>query len=99
MSAQPGRDLSLCWEQHRKLLPGVTRETAETVQHWSIQQVRETDRLPHQRPLNCLSVSNLSLSLQVADFIESLPGCEEQSKQFRDEVRRPISCSRFITSH
>ncbi|CAF92305.1 unnamed protein product, partial [Tetraodon nigroviridis] len=59
MSAQPGRDLSLCWEQHRKLLPGVVRETAETVQHWSVQQV--------------------------ADFVESLPGCEEQSKQFRDE--------------
>lgn len=42
MSAQPGRDLSLCWEQHRKLLPGVVRETAETVQCWSVQQVSET---------------------------------------------------------
>lgn len=42
MSAQPGRDLSLCWEQHRKLLPGVARETAETVQHWSVQQVSRT---------------------------------------------------------
>ncbi|XP_069576320.1 lethal(3)malignant brain tumor-like protein 4, partial [Brachyistius frenatus] len=59
MSAQPGRDLSLCWEQHRKLLPGVARVHAETVQHWSVQQV--------------------------SDFIESLPGCEEQAKQFRDE--------------
>ncbi|KAI3355605.1 hypothetical protein L3Q82_018443, partial [Scortum barcoo] len=59
MSAQPGRDLSLCWEQHRKLLPGVSRVHAETVQHWSVQQV--------------------------SDFIESLPGCEEQAKQFRDE--------------
>ncbi|XP_041817188.1 lethal(3)malignant brain tumor-like protein 4 isoform X2 [Chelmon rostratus] len=59
MSAQPGRDLSLCWEQHRKLLPGVAGVHAETVQHWSIQQV--------------------------SDFIESLPGCEEQAKQFRDE--------------
>uniref|UniRef100_A0A7N6FKJ4 SAM domain-containing protein n=1 Tax=Anabas testudineus TaxID=64144 RepID=A0A7N6FKJ4_ANATE len=59
MSAQPGRDLSLCWEQHRKLLPGVTGVHAETVQHWSVQEV--------------------------SDFIESLPGCEEQGKQFRDE--------------
>ncbi|XP_071340304.1 lethal(3)malignant brain tumor-like protein 4 isoform X2 [Trachinotus anak] len=59
MSAQPGRDLSLCWEQHRKLLPGVAGVHAETVQHWSVQQV--------------------------SDFIESLPGCEEQAKQFRDE--------------
>uniref|UniRef100_A0A1A8L410 L(3)mbt-like 4 n=2 Tax=Nothobranchius pienaari TaxID=704102 RepID=A0A1A8L410_9TELE len=59
MSPQPGRDLSLCWEQHRKLLPGVIRVHAEAVQHWSVQQV--------------------------SDFIESLPGCEEQAKQFRDE--------------
>lgn len=41
MSAQPSRDLSLCWEQHRKLLPGVAGVHAETVQHWSVQQVRE----------------------------------------------------------
>lgn len=59
MSVQPGRDLSLCWEQHRKLLPGVAGVHAENVQHWSVQQV--------------------------SDFIESLPGCEEQAKQFRDE--------------
>ncbi|XP_047423816.1 lethal(3)malignant brain tumor-like protein 3 [Mugil cephalus] len=59
MSPQPGRDLSLCWEQHRKLLPGVAGVHAETVQHWSVQQV--------------------------SDFIESLPGCEEQARQFRDE--------------
>lgn len=42
MSPQPGRDLSLCWEQHRKLLPGVSGETAESVQRWSVQQVRAT---------------------------------------------------------
>ncbi|XP_069368778.1 lethal(3)malignant brain tumor-like protein 1 isoform X2 [Paralichthys olivaceus] len=59
MSPQPGRDLSLCWEQHRKLLPGVARVHAESVQHWSVQQV--------------------------SDFVQSLPGCEKQAKQFRDE--------------
>ncbi|XP_060920087.1 lethal(3)malignant brain tumor-like protein 4, partial [Labrus mixtus] len=59
MSAQPGRDLSLCWEQHRKLLPGLTGVHAETVQQWSV--------------------------LQVSDFVESLPGCEDQAKLFRDE--------------
>uniref|UniRef100_A0AAQ6AH40 SAM domain-containing protein n=1 Tax=Amphiprion ocellaris TaxID=80972 RepID=A0AAQ6AH40_AMPOC len=59
LSAQPGRDLSLCWEQHRKLLPAVAGVHAHSVQHWSVQQV--------------------------SDFIESLPGCEEQAKQFRDE--------------
>ncbi|CAJ1081602.1 lethal(3)malignant brain tumor-like protein 4 isoform X3 [Xyrichtys novacula] len=59
MSAQPGRDLSLCWEQHRKLLPGVLGVQAESVKQWSVQQV--------------------------SDFIESLPGCEDQAKQFREE--------------
>ncbi|XP_075905131.1 lethal(3)malignant brain tumor-like protein 4 isoform X6 [Nelusetta ayraudi] len=59
LSPQPGRDLSLCWEQHRKLLPGVAGETADSVRTWSVQQV--------------------------ADFVESLPGCEDQSQQFRDE--------------
>eukprot|EP00064_Thunnus_orientalis_P025243 superscaffoldBa00012253_g25587 len=61
MSAQPGRDLSLCLEQHRKLLPGVAGVHADTVQHWSVQQVSMTE------------------------FVESLPGCEEQAKQFKDE--------------
>ncbi|XP_039983083.1 lethal(3)malignant brain tumor-like protein 4 [Xiphias gladius] len=64
MSAQPGRDLSLCWEQHRKLLPGVVGVNAETVQHWSVQQV--------------------------SDFIESLPGCEEQAKQYSFHYISPL---------
>uniref|UniRef100_A0A3Q2CBD5 Uncharacterized protein n=1 Tax=Cyprinodon variegatus TaxID=28743 RepID=A0A3Q2CBD5_CYPVA len=72
MSPQPGRDLSLCWEQHRKLLPGVARIPADAVQCWSVQQV--------------------------SDFIESLPGCEEQAQQFREEVRRPMSCLDLMTS-
>uniref|UniRef100_A0A3B3VTN1 Lethal(3)malignant brain tumor-like protein 4 n=2 Tax=Poecilia latipinna TaxID=48699 RepID=A0A3B3VTN1_9TELE len=59
MSAQPGRDLSLCWEQHRKLLPGVARFHADAVRCWTVQQV--------------------------SDFVESLPGCEDQAQQFRDE--------------
>lgn len=64
----------------------------------SVWQVRKTDRL---LPTNIsLSYISLSLSLQVADFVESLPGCEGQSKQFKDEVRRPLSCSiiHYITS-
>lgn len=100
MSPQPGRDLSLCWEQHRKLLPGVSGETAESVQRWSVQQVRvmvprRGGGLPQQKYFLSLppSLTRLSLCLslrpnplQVADFVESLPGCEEQSRQFRDEV-------------
>ncbi|XP_024916749.1 lethal(3)malignant brain tumor-like protein 4 isoform X2 [Cynoglossus semilaevis] len=59
MSAQPGRALSFCWEQQRKLLPGVAGVHAAAVERWSVQQV--------------------------SDFIESLPGCENQAKQFQDE--------------
>lgn len=123
LSPQPGRDLSLCWEQHRKLLPGVAGETADSVRTWSVQQVGATPPpLCLSSPLSlclhhislslCLSLSHLSLSSslsvshlfvslsrslsmslghlsvsqQVADFVESLPGCEDQSQQFRDEV-------------
>uniref|UniRef100_A0AAY5F243 SAM domain-containing protein n=1 Tax=Electrophorus electricus TaxID=8005 RepID=A0AAY5F243_ELEEL len=59
MSAHPGRDLPLCWEQHCKLLPGVAGVQASRVAHWTVEEV--------------------------ADFIHSLPGCEEQAKQFREE--------------
>ncbi len=52
MSAQPGRDLSLCWEQHRKLLPGVAGVHAETVQHWSVQQVSTTGQREKQVSFN-----------------------------------------------
>ncbi|MGH0133725.1 UNVERIFIED_CONTAM: hypothetical protein FKN15_017873 [Acipenser sinensis] len=59
MSAQPNRDLPLCWEQHCKLLPGVVGIQASRVAHWTADEV--------------------------ASFVHSLPGCEEQAKQFREE--------------
>ncbi|KAL1006406.1 hypothetical protein UPYG_G00071970 [Umbra pygmaea] len=59
MSAHPGRDLPLCWEQHCKLLPGVAGVQASRVAHWTVDEV--------------------------AEFIHSLPGCQEQAKQFREE--------------
>lgn len=59
MSARPGRDLPLCWEQHCKLLPGLEGLSASNVALWSTEQVCE--------------------------FVHSLPGCEEQAKQFLDE--------------
>ncbi|XP_010894934.2 lethal(3)malignant brain tumor-like protein 4 [Esox lucius] len=59
MSAHPGRDLPLCWEQHCKLLPGVAGVQAGRVAHWTVDEV--------------------------ADFIHSLPGCQEQAKQFKEE--------------
>lgn len=39
MSAQPGRDLPLCWEQHCKLLPGVAGVQASRVAHWTVEEV------------------------------------------------------------
>ncbi|XP_072307383.1 lethal(3)malignant brain tumor-like protein 4 [Eucyclogobius newberryi] len=41
LSPQPSRDLSLCWSQHRKLLPRVQSEQAKRVHCWSVQQVSE----------------------------------------------------------
>ncbi|NWZ40988.1 LMBL1 protein, partial [Brachypodius atriceps] len=40
LSAHPDRSLSLCWEQHCKLLPGVAGITAATVAKWTIDEVR-----------------------------------------------------------
>lgn len=56
----PKPDVPLCWEQHCKLLPGVTNIRGNEVNKWTIDQV--------------------------AAFINTLPGCEEQAKLFKDEV-------------
>uniref|UniRef100_A0A8C6YVM8 Lethal(3)malignant brain tumor-like protein 1 n=3 Tax=Nothoprocta TaxID=8806 RepID=A0A8C6YVM8_NOTPE len=61
LSAHPDRSLSLCWEQHCKLLPGVAGITATTVAKWTIDEV--------------------------FSFVQTLTGCEDQAKLFKDEVR------------
>ncbi|KAJ7331935.1 hypothetical protein JRQ81_014115 [Phrynocephalus forsythii] len=60
LSAHPDRSLSLCWEQHCKLLPGVAGITASTVAKWT------TD--------------------EVFSFVQTLTGCEDQAKLFKDEM-------------
>ncbi|KFP61953.1 Lethal(3)malignant brain tumor-like 1 [Cariama cristata] len=60
LSAHPDRSLSLCWEQHCKLLPGVAGITATTVAKWSIDEV--------------------------FSFVQTLTGCEDQAKLFKDEM-------------
>uniref|UniRef100_A0A8C0G146 Lethal(3)malignant brain tumor-like protein 1 n=1 Tax=Chelonoidis abingdonii TaxID=106734 RepID=A0A8C0G146_CHEAB len=60
LSAHPDRSLSLCWEQHCKLLPGVAGITAATVAKWTIDEV--------------------------FSFVQTLTGCEDQAKLFKDEV-------------
>ncbi|XP_059589205.1 lethal(3)malignant brain tumor-like protein 1 isoform X3 [Alligator mississippiensis] len=59
LSAHPDRSLSLCWEQHCKLLPGVAGITAATVAKWTIDEV--------------------------FSFVQTLTGCEDQAKLFKDE--------------
>ncbi|XP_077410818.1 lethal(3)malignant brain tumor-like protein 4 isoform X2 [Vanacampus margaritifer] len=86
MSAPPTCDPSLCWEQHRKLLPGVTRVRASAVRHWSVQQVPATFQLVKFRSSICVCVCETSeRDFQVCAFVESLPGCEDLAKQFGDE--------------
>ena len=43
LSAHPDRSLSVCWEQHCKLLPGVAGISASTVAKWTIDEVRGRD--------------------------------------------------------
>lgn len=74
MSAAPGRDLTLCLEQHRKLLPGVARETAQTVQHWSVQQVSTWHNLSVACSLSLsLFPPSLALSLFRPPFLSLTP--------------------------
>ncbi|XP_077024294.1 lethal(3)malignant brain tumor-like protein 1 isoform X1 [Tamandua tetradactyla] len=63
LSAHPDRSLSVCWEQHCKLLPGVAGISASTVAKWTIEEV--------------------------FGFVQTLTGCEDQARLFKDEVRCP----------
>ncbi|XP_036899994.1 lethal(3)malignant brain tumor-like protein 1 [Sturnira hondurensis] len=60
LSAHPDRSLSVCWEQHCKLLPGVAGISASTVAKWTIDEV--------------------------SGFVQTLTGCEDQARLFRDEM-------------
>lgn len=50
LSTQSDRTLSLCWEQHCKLLPGVQGIHAKQVAAWSVDEVSETPRHTHIFP-------------------------------------------------
>ncbi|KAF6088319.1 hypothetical protein HJG60_008173 [Phyllostomus discolor] len=60
LSAHPDRSLSVCWEQHCKLLPGVAGISASTVAKWTIDEV--------------------------SGFVQTLTGCEDQARLFKDEA-------------
>lgn len=96
LSSQPDRTLSLCWEQHCKLLPGVQGIQAKQVAAWSVDEVREshathTHTLTHTHFLCGAAFPSLPLLvLQVFRFVQNLIGCEEQARIFKDEVRKII---------
>lgn len=86
LSGQSDRTLSLCWEQHCKLLPGVQGIHASQVATWSVEEVSE----PLYLTVVFLSFTNIDLSLlQVFTFVQNLIGCEEQARLFKEEVRPP----------
>ncbi|XP_022350116.1 lethal(3)malignant brain tumor-like protein 1 [Enhydra lutris kenyoni] len=60
LSAHPDRSLSVCWEQHCKLLPGVAGISASAVAKWTIDEV--------------------------FSFVQTLTGCEDQARLFKDEM-------------
>lgn len=45
LSSQSDRTVSLCWEQHCKLLPGVEGIHANQVAGWGIEEVRKSEDL------------------------------------------------------
>lgn len=53
----------------------------------SCQAVQSQDDLDFENLRKHKSEDETVCVFQVADFIHSLPGCEEQAKQFREEVR------------
>lgn len=68
LSAHPDRSLSVCWEQHCKLLPGVAGISASTVAKWTIDEV--------------------------FGFVQTLTGCEDQARLFKDEMSSPSMSQR-----
>lgn len=85
LNSQSDRTLSLCWEQHCKLLPGVQGIHANQVAVWSVDEVR---------PRACFAFPRVvfpklkpdAFVLQVFRFVHNLIGCEEQARVFKEEV-------------
>lgn len=65
LSSQSDRTLSLCWEQHCKLLPGVQGIQAKQVAGWSVDEVRRkvSVKQPTLHRLLCFRSSGLCRTL------------------------------------
>ena len=93
LSAHPDRTLSLCWEQHCKLLPGVQGISATQVAAWTVEEVRAILLSPiylwlrQKVEQSTISHSSSCSVQQVFGFVQNLTGCEEQACVFKEEVR------------
>ncbi|KAG8513349.1 Lethal(3)malignant brain tumor-like protein 1 [Galemys pyrenaicus] len=97
LSAHPDRSLSVCWEQHCKLLPGVAGISASTVAKWTIDEAATKEqRRPSQgtpppvgraHPWTPDPLGNMASSVpKVFSFVQTLTGCEDQARLFKDEM-------------
>ncbi len=101
LSSQSDRTLSLCWEQHCKLLPGVQGIHASQVAAWSVDEVSKPYHLSTYL-FTVFSFSGFSdfsvwfdclksdVFSQVFRFVQNLIGCEEQARLFKEEVRPSV---------
>ena len=97
LSSQSDRTLSLCWEQHCKLLPGVQGIHASQVAAWNVEDVSKPSHWPTYCSFSFFGSAFVHLRrdvfvLQVFRFVQNLIGCEEQARVFKEEVRPPSVC-------
>ncbi|TNM87296.1 hypothetical protein fugu_007526 [Takifugu bimaculatus] len=85
LNSQSDRTLSLCWEQHCKLLPGVQGIHANQVAVWSVDEVRKRTQFGFSSAVLSILKPDASV-LQVFRFVQNLIGCEEQARVFKDEM-------------
>lgn len=86
LNSQSDRALSLCWEQHCKLLPGVQGIHASQVVAWSVDEVRPPAGFPLLLSAVLLILKPRVFLSQVFRFVQNLIGCEEQARIFKEEV-------------
>ncbi|TRY96239.1 hypothetical protein DNTS_017856 [Danionella cerebrum] len=86
MSPHPSRDLPLCWEQHCKLLPGVTGVQASRVTHWSVQEQIDGKAflLLTQRDIVKIMSVKLGPALKIYNSILMFKHAEDNQSATRD---------------
>ncbi|MGH0155741.1 UNVERIFIED_CONTAM: hypothetical protein FKN15_032839 [Acipenser sinensis] len=82
MSAQPNRDLPLCWEQHCKLLPGVARVQASRVAHWTADEQIDGKAFLLLSQVDIVKIMSVKLgpALKIYNSILMFKNAEDMSK-------------------